>query len=69
MSLKHGAMSGGIKGVSSLFLSNMEVFCVFSLESLRRGDSNKYTQYTIFNVKRKIILNRSGDSSTSSKQP
>ena len=31
---------------------------MFSLESPRRGDSNKYTQYTIFNVnKKEITLN------------
>ena len=36
---------------------NMKVYCVFSLESPHRGDSNDYTQYTIFNIKRKIDLN------------
>ena len=35
----------------------MEVYCVFSLESPHRGDSNEYTQYTIFNNKIKITLN------------
>ena len=35
----------------------MKVFCVFSLESPHRGDSNEYTQYTIFNVENKITLN------------
>ena len=30
--------------------------CVFSLESPHRGDSDEYTQYTIFNIKRKITL-------------
>ena len=30
---------------------------MFSLESLYRGDSNEYTQYTIFNIERKIALN------------
>ena len=38
----------------------MKVFCVFSLESPHRGDSDKYTQYTIFNAKKKkkkITLN------------
>ena len=35
---------------------NMKVCCVFSLESLRRGDSNEYTQYTMFNIKKKITL-------------
>ena len=51
---------------------------MFSLESPHRGDSNEYTQYTIFNIKRKIDLNylKSAfmgffhrDSITSSKQP
>ena len=31
---------------------NMKVCCVFSLESHHRGDSNEYTQYTIFNIKK-----------------
>ena len=35
-------------------LFNMKVCCVFSLESPHRGDSNEYTQYTIFNIKKKI---------------
>ena len=30
---------------------------MFSLESPHRGDSNEYIQYTIFNIKKKIILN------------
>ena len=30
---------------------NMKVFCVFSLKSPHRGNSNRYTQYTIFNIK------------------
>ena len=29
---------------------------MFGLESPHRGDSNEYTQYTIFNTKMKIIL-------------
>ena len=41
--------------IISIFL-NMKVCCVFSLESPHRGDSNEYTQYTIFNVKEKIAL-------------
>ena len=36
--------------IISIFF-NMKVCCVFSLESPHRGDSNEYTQYTIFNVK------------------
>ena len=56
----------------------MKVYCVFSLESPQRGDSNVYTQYTIFIVKKKIIPDYSKsaakgffprDSKTSSKQP
>ena len=30
---------------------------MFSLESPRRGDSNEYTQYSIFDIKKKITLN------------
>ena len=30
----------------------MKVYCVFSLESPHRGDSNKYTQYTISQYKK-----------------
>ena len=35
----------------------MKAFCVYSLESPHRGDFNENTQYTIFNIKRKIDLN------------
>ena len=35
----------------------MKVCCVFSLESPHRGDSNEYTQYTVFDIKKKITLN------------
>ena len=30
----------------------MKVYCVLSLESPHRGDSNEYTQYTISNIKK-----------------
>ena len=30
---------------------------MFSLESPHRGDSNEYTQYTIFNIKKETTLN------------
>ena len=30
---------------------------MFSVESPRGGDSSEYTQYTIFNIKKKITLN------------
>ena len=42
--------------IFSIFF-NMQVCCVFSLESPYRGHSNEYTQYTIFNIKKKITLN------------
>ena len=57
---------------------NMKVCYVFSLESPQRGNSNENTQYTIFNIKKKITLHYSKsaamgffprDSRTSSKQP
>ena len=35
----------------------MKVSCVYSLESPHQGDSNEYTQYTVFNIKMKITLN------------
>ena len=37
--------------------TNMTICCVFSLELPHRGDSNEYTQYTIFNIKKNITLN------------
>ena len=40
-----------------LIVFNMLVCCVFSLESPHRGDSNAYTQYTIFNMNKKNTLN------------
>ena len=45
-----------IRDIFSIFF-NMEVCCVFSLESPHRGDSNEYNQYTIFNIKKEITLN------------
>ena len=47
MSVNHSAKSGGIIGISFSIFFNMKVYCVFSLESPQRGDSNDYTQYTI----------------------
>ena len=61
-----------------LIFFNMKVYCVFSLESPHRGDSNVYTQYTIFVIQTKITPDYSSsaamgffprDSRTSSKQP
>ena len=63
--------------IFSIFF-NMKVCYVFSSESPHRGDSNEYTQYTIFNMNKKNIINylKSAamgffprDSKMSSKQP
>ena len=35
----------------------MKVCCLFSLESPHRGDSDEYTQYTIFNMNKINTLN------------
>ena len=35
----------------------MKVCCLFSSESPHRGDSNEYTQYTIFILNKKNTLN------------
>ena len=43
------------RDILSIFF-NMKVGCVFSLESPHRGDSSESTQYTIFNIKKKITL-------------
>ena len=77
MRVDYSARSGGLIGIFFIFF-NMKVSCVFTLESLHRGDSNEYTQYTIFNMNKKNILNypKSAamgffprDSKMSSKQP
>ena len=44
---------GGVEDIFSIFF-NMEVRCVFLLESPHQGE---YTQCTIFNIKKKITLN------------
>ena len=41
------------RNIFSIFI-NMKVYCVFSLESPHRGDSNVYTQYTSFVIQKKI---------------
>ena len=62
--------------ISILF--NTKACCVFSLESPHRGNSNEYTQHTIFNMNKINTLSypKSAaigffprDSRTSSKQP
>ena len=58
MSADHGARSGGIIGISFRCSFNMKLCCVFSLGLPHGGNSNKYTQYTISNIKKmKITLN------------
>ena len=39
------------RDIFSIFF-NMQVYCVFSLESPHRGDSNEYTQNTIYQYKK-----------------
>ena len=65
------------RDIFSIFF-NMKVYCVFSLESPHRGDSNVYTLYTIFIIKKKSTPDYSKsaamgffprDSRMSSKQP
>ena len=77
MSVNYDAKSGGKKGISFLFFLNMKIYSLFSLDSPHLGDSKEYTQYTIFNLKKKTIIyyNKSAamgscprDSRTSSKQ-
>ena len=59
MSVNHSAGSEGKIGISFRFFFNIKVYCVFSLESPHRGDSNEYTQYKIFNMKKNNTLNYS----------
>ena len=56
MTVNRSARPKGIIEIS-FDIFNMKVYCVFSLESPHRGDSTEYTQYTIFNIKRKTTLN------------
>ena len=52
MSVNHSARSGGIIGIYLFhFLSYEVMLCV-----LIKSDFNEYTQYTIFNNKRKSVL-------------
>ena len=56
MSVNSSARAGGkVEKLSDFF--NMKVYCVFLLEAPHRGDSNEYTKYTIFNIKKKITQN------------
>ena len=44
------------RDIFSIFF-NMKVCCLLSLKSPHRGNTNEYTQYTIFNITLKISLN------------
>ena len=46
------------KDIFSIFIK-IKVCCVLSLELPHWGDSNEYTQYTIFNIKKKTTFNYS----------
>ena len=52
MNVNHKARSGSILGIFFSIFFNIKVCCVFSLESPYRGDSNEYTQYILFNIKK-----------------
>ena len=56
MRVDNSARSGDLIRIS-LIVYNMKVYCVLSLESPHRGDSNEQTRYTIFNMKQKNNLN------------
>ena len=51
MNVNHRSTSGGIIGIPFSIFFNMRICCVFLLELPHRGDSNGYTQYTIFDMK------------------
>ena len=51
MNVSHSA-NRGIIGINFRVFFDMKVCCVFLLESPHRGDSDEYTQYTIFNMKK-----------------
>ena len=75
--VNHNTRSDGIIEIFFSIVLNIIVCCVCSIGSPHEGDSNKYTQYTIFNMKKKITRNYpryaamecfTRDSRTSSKQ-
>ena len=49
MRVDNSGRSGDIIRISLIFY-NMKVYCVFTLESPHGGDSNEYTQYTVFSI-------------------
>ena len=50
MSVNYSARSECTTRIMFSIFFNMKVCCVFPLELHYRGDSNEYTQYTIFNL-------------------
>ena len=50
----HSARS---RGRIRIYYRYMKVYCVISLESPHRSESNEYTHYTIFSIKKKKTLN------------
>ena len=52
MGVNHSARDRRHKRYVFSIFFHMKVYCVFSLESPHRGDSNENTQYTIFNMKK-----------------
>ena len=57
MRVDYSIRSGGLIAISFFIFFDMKVCCVLSLESPLRGDSNKNTIYTIFNMNKKNTLN------------
>ena len=51
MRVDKSARSGVIIRISLVFY-NIKICCMFSLESPHCCDSNEYTQYTVFNIKK-----------------
>ena len=51
MRVDNSARPGDLIRISLIFY-NMKVYCMLSVEWPRRGDSNEYTQYTVFNKKK-----------------
>ena len=56
MRVDYSARPGGLIGIFFIFF-NMKVYCVFSLESPHRGDSNEYTNIPFFNMNKKDAIN------------
>ena len=57
MSVNRSTRTEGKVEISFSVFFNMKVYCVFLLESPHRGDPDENTNYTVFNIKKKITLN------------